>query len=205
MKCLEIKPTERILVIAPHPDDEILGCGGVILKHACQCDVLLLTDGCNGSMRWSEARTRKVRHKEFLNVISEVGIKDYLCLNIHDQMVGRQFDCYRKMDLSIYDKIFVPNRNELHPDHSNAYKQLKLDRLLSRKKCIYYQYEIWTPLDAPTHVIDISDVIEEKKRIIKMYKSQIVDLDYVRLALGLSEYRGAMNQMPFAECYKEGL
>ena len=37
-----IKDTDRILVIAPHPDDEVIGCGGIIAKYPTQADVLCI-------------------------------------------------------------------------------------------------------------------------------------------------------------------
>ena len=44
----ELQKNEKILVVAPHPDDESLGCGGLMSKYGKQCDVLLLTDGRRG-------------------------------------------------------------------------------------------------------------------------------------------------------------
>lgn len=42
---LRIKESDRILIVAPHPDDETLGCGGILAKYGEKCDVLLITDG----------------------------------------------------------------------------------------------------------------------------------------------------------------
>ena len=45
---LDIKKNDRILIVAPHPDDETIGCGGLMLKYGEQCEILLLTDGRKG-------------------------------------------------------------------------------------------------------------------------------------------------------------
>ena len=45
---MNIKSKDRILVVAPHPDDESIGMGGVLALYKRQCDVLLLTDGRHG-------------------------------------------------------------------------------------------------------------------------------------------------------------
>ena len=39
---MEIKPTDKILLIAPHPDDEVIACGGFIAKYHNQIDVLCI-------------------------------------------------------------------------------------------------------------------------------------------------------------------
>jgi len=48
MKHLDFTSSDRLLVVAPHPDDESIGCGGLLLKHADKCDVAVLTDGRHG-------------------------------------------------------------------------------------------------------------------------------------------------------------
>ena len=45
---LAIDRDDRILVVAPHPDDETLGCGGLLALYGTQCDVLVMTDGRYG-------------------------------------------------------------------------------------------------------------------------------------------------------------
>ena len=42
---LTLNPDERILVVSPHPDDESIGCGGLLAKFYGKCDVHLVTDG----------------------------------------------------------------------------------------------------------------------------------------------------------------
>ena len=45
IKKLEIRPTDKICILAPHADDESIGCGGLLALYGKQCDVVLLTDG----------------------------------------------------------------------------------------------------------------------------------------------------------------
>ena len=48
MEFLEIKPNDKCLIIAPHADDESIGCGGILLKYLQNCEVVVLTDGGKG-------------------------------------------------------------------------------------------------------------------------------------------------------------
>lgn len=205
MKELKVDKNERILVVAPHPDDEIIGCGGLISLFGNQCDVLLMTDGCKGHTVWSESRTRRVRRLEFDTVMKASGVHDYKCREIRDRELSRKMNCYSDIDLNSYDAVFVPNMNEEHPDHKAASRYLMLKAIQSFFRGTVYQYEVWTPLKKPSHLLDISNCIEDKRRLLAMYDSQIKELNYIDAALGLNQYRGALNGTKYAECYKRGL
>ena len=63
---LEVMPGERLLVVAPHPDDEAIGAGGLLALYGSQCDVLVLTDGAKGHKGLPEEVKREVRRLQFL-------------------------------------------------------------------------------------------------------------------------------------------
>ena len=47
---VNFKKTDKILIVSPHPDDETIGCGGLLAKYGPQCDILMLTDGRLGNI-----------------------------------------------------------------------------------------------------------------------------------------------------------
>ena len=66
---------ERVLVIAPHPDDEVFGCGGMLAHHAAQgatVRVLVLTDGAGGAPEGAVAT--EVSPHEVKFVIDDAGV-----------------------------------------------------------------------------------------------------------------------------------
>ena len=67
-----ISREDRILIIAPHPDDEIIGVGGMLLSYTSQCDIIVLTDGAIGQRDLPPAQERKKRRIEFLQEIVAV-------------------------------------------------------------------------------------------------------------------------------------
>ena len=73
---LELKPDDRVLLLAPHPDDETIGCGGFLLKYGSQCDVVLLTDGRHGDSTVKPAEMIEIRKKEFEEVMSRYAVKN---------------------------------------------------------------------------------------------------------------------------------
>jgi LmbE family N-acetylglucosaminyl deacetylase len=76
----------RILVVAAHPDDEVLGMGGTIAVHTGAGDdvrVLVVTDG-SSSQYPGDAQTRARKEQEALEAAKELGVEDYVHLDLPD-------------------------------------------------------------------------------------------------------------------------
>ncbi|MBO4323765.1 MAG: PIG-L family deacetylase [Clostridia bacterium] len=78
---LKIKPSDKILIVAPHPDDETLGCGGLLAKYGPQCDVLLVSNGELGFFETSTVTdpslVAKIREKEFEDAMNFFKVHKY--------------------------------------------------------------------------------------------------------------------------------
>jgi LmbE family N-acetylglucosaminyl deacetylase len=71
MEQLQISPSNTILVIAPHSDDESLGCGGLLLKYPKQCDVVVVTDGRYGGLpNQTHDEIIKIRQEELIQAMN---------------------------------------------------------------------------------------------------------------------------------------
>ena len=200
---LSIKKHDKLLIVAPHPDDETIGCGGILAAYGPQCSVLLLTDGCLGKSaeEQSEEETAAVRKQEFETVMAFFGVNQYWMLDIKD---GRLGSCGKEIphaDLSAYDFIFVPNRNERHPDHKAAFdvfrKMCRRQHIESR----LIEYEVWSPIISANFFFDMSDLIDKKIGALQHYASQIRAIDYEALVKGLNSYRGAPQHVRYCEAY----
>ena len=199
---LKIKPEAHILVLAPHADDETIGCGGFLLKYGAQCDVVLLTDGRYGNSAVDPEQMIEMRKKEFETVMACYAVRNVRMLNVED---GRLIDCFRDfatLDFKGYDYILMPHPMDFHKDHvavSCLFKRLCKTRPF--KGHIVY-YEIWNTLAKPTHYVDISDVVTEKRRLINLYRSQIKNIDYASRILGLNHYRGLRHHVEYEEDFE---
>ena len=70
----------RVLVISPHPDDESIGCGGTLRKHALDGDsvhVIFLTSGERGGHGRSLEETARIREQEAKTAASVLGVKHF--------------------------------------------------------------------------------------------------------------------------------
>lgn len=198
MRELDIKNTDKILIVAPHPDDECIGTGGLLLKYATQCDVIVLTDGRQGQGNHPPAEEKKIRKQEFLHEMKFLNVHDFKMLEIEDGTLLSHIDCLRDFPMHDYNIIFVTGIQDGHPDHKAAFMSVReavqkmSDRILPRCIC----YEVHTPMQNPTHFLDISDCLNEKIELIRMHESQLKDLPYDSLAEHCASYRATLFRMP---------
>lgn len=201
-KPLQIQLTDKILILAPHADDESIGCGGLLLKYPEQCKVVCLTDGRLSDPNVPMNELMRIRKEEFISAMNFTLIEDYQFLNIQDGNLLNEFDRFKEIDFESYDYIFIPNILDQHPDHKavgiHLAKLLKSKNLKKMKICIY---EVWNALALPNSFIDISDISEKKKDMVSLYQSQTKHIDYQNRILSLNNYRGMSVGVDYAEVY----
>lgn len=196
------KSSDRILVVAPHPDDESIGCGGLLLNYGKQCDVLLLTDGQKSRPKkeWTQEYVVALRKKEFEAAMDSVSVNKKIYVHWND---GRTKIEKPKLEIplkGVYDYVFVPNPYEKHPDHQYANQAVKDAVKRQRAKCKIMEYEVWATIPTPTHYMSID--MERKSRLIENHQSQLMHINYVERIRGLNFYRGMLFQTQYAECYQ---
>lgn len=207
MKKLTVKSNDRILIISPHPDDESIACGGVLRAYGSQCDVCLCTDGSKCATKLPTHVIKSIRGQEFRTAMDLCNVRKRIVLNIVDGTVSKARKMFQNIDISQYDIIFIPQKYDQHKDHQKIYRHFisslyKYHKKL-KKGAVILQYEVWAPLRYPTHFLDISADMERKKQLIEIYESQLKNVPYIQLALGLNAYRGACLNLSYAECYEE--
>ena len=186
---LLIRKEDRLLIIAPHPDDESIGTGGLLALYANQSDVWLLTDGCIGGEEEADSISQR-RKSEFINAVEYLHVSDYRMFGLRDGSLSGRISLLEKEPLLEYTKIFVPSEKDRHPDHMSAYQMVIQALEFQRIKDIeVYQYEIAAPLSYYSHVLDITGVMQQKQEAISKHGSQTKQMDYVTLATSLNAYR----------------
>jgi len=202
----------KVLVIAPHPDDESIGCGGTLLKHAKAGDrvtAVYLTSGELGLKKLPQEKAWSIREKEARAAAKILRLADLLFLRGPDWYVADTIERLTSDLRTIFKRqkpqmIYLPHLGEWHPDHKAA---LPLVRAALNGAVIappaLRAYEIWTPLSEFDHVEDISAVMPLKLKAVRAHRSQCKDLRYDRAVRGLNEYRGAMTtKFRYAEVFQ---
>jgi LmbE family N-acetylglucosaminyl deacetylase len=194
---------ENVLVVAPHPDDEAIGCGGMICLHRQRGDsvrVVFLTSGERGIKGVSQRIARSIREKEAQAAARVLGVDDICFLRLPDlglsKVVERAAGDLRKvLERDVPDLMYLPHPADDHPDHEaslpivrKALTGLGRQRRLPELRV----YEIWSPMAHYGWVEDISDVMPRKMRAVKCYTTQLREFRYDRAIRGLNEYRGVI-------------
>jgi LmbE family N-acetylglucosaminyl deacetylase/glycosyltransferase involved in cell wall biosynthesis len=192
---------ERLLVLAPHPDDEVIGCGGLIAQHLAEgraVRIVIATDGAaagNAAEREEESRRGIARLGAARFNEAEVEF-----LRFPDRMLDehREEAAARiREELASFwpDLVLVPAPGEIHPDHI-ALSRLFCDTI-QRDDTLFADlavtrvafYEVSAPLPRPNTLVDITDVAEAKYAAIGEHASQLGLRDYASYARGLNTFR----------------
>ena len=202
----------NILVIAPHPDDEVIGCGGAIRLRVEQGDrvsAVFLTSGELGLKHMPRQKAWKIRESEAKKAAKILGLAKLYFLRQPDWMLGDHSKSTAKalrrpLEETRPDIIYLPHQNDDHPDHQAALPILRAALRHSRAlKPHILAYEIWTPLTTHDVTVDISNVMASKLRALKAHRSQLGEFDYVRAVTGLNQFRGALaGKCRFAEVFQ---
>jgi len=196
-----------VLIVAPHPDDESIGCGGAICLHRGHGDqvrVAFLTSGELGVKGACGDLARLVRESEAREAAALLDINQVDFLRFPDRQLGVcsapvASELSRIIETCCPKTVYLPHPGDFHPDHAavlRIIRQALRSRPHGRSHPELRAYEVWSPISRPSLVMDISDVIVQKIRAIRCHRSQLTQVRYDRAARGLNQYRGAMLGAP---------
>src|SRR5690606_15362057 len=120
---------KKVIVVSAHPDDEILGCGGTLLKHIDNGDQVdwLITTSIFTSQGFSENRVN-LRKKEIQEVKNKLGIHkthilDYPTMNLSDESLIKMIPTISNVFNEVKPEIiYVLNRSDAHSDHNITFR-----------------------------------------------------------------------------------
>jgi LmbE family N-acetylglucosaminyl deacetylase len=183
------------LVIAPHPDDESLGCGGSIARHVKagnRVKVIFLTNGDKGDFegKYGDGYV-ELRKKSARAAMDTFGVKDFEFWGYSDRKLYLAVQEIRKKLLHAIDSfspsiLYAPSPLEAHPDHKTAFEVVWSLREKLRIPIAFY--EVLMAL-YPNVLVDITEEIEEKKRAIESYITEVYYNDYITKVEGLNRFR----------------
>jgi N-acetylglucosamine malate deacetylase 1 len=201
-----------VLLVAPHPDDEVLGAGGTLRKHVEAGDevhVLFVTDGRRGGRGAGCSRDELValRRREAAASCAVLGCTSAEFLGAPDGAFRADAGLVAAVRAVIARRaprlVYAPGVEERHRDHLLVAALVAGAWLAGGGDWTVCAYEVWTPLD-PSCVVNITAQMEHKCAALRCHASQLEQIDYVAAMEGLARYRAALIPVPgarFAEAF----
>jgi len=190
-------PRGSVLVLAPHADDESLGCGGTIALHHRQGDrvkVVFATDGAAGDPlgHYRGRNYQELRRNEARRAASILGIDEIEFWDYPDGKLAEVSDLMTRVTALLAadrpDVLYRPSTLEVHPDHRALGVGVEAALQEYRPVCGDFCYEIWATVQ-PTHAIDITPIWDVKRQAVEQYESQLRYNDLLHMMAGLNAYR----------------
>jgi len=202
----------RVLVLAAHPDDEILGMGGTIARHTDDADdvrIVVVTDG-SSTQYPGDAEIRDRKQHEALRAAEELGVSDYVHLDLPDMRLDTlpHVDVNRVVEEHVSefepDVVYTPHP-DVNRDHRVLFDSVAVATRPTpgrgvRRVLTYAPTSSteWTPAPlnwfVPNWFVDISRTIERKVAAFAQYETELRAYPHPRSERAIraaAEYYGA--------------
>ena len=221
---------KKVLVVAAHPDDEMLGCGGTIIEHLKRGDRVGIMIAAEGITSRDEKRNYEKRKKEVLE-LSKISKKiaknlklsfiDFLSFPDNRLDSLDLLDIVKKIEIRLLNfkprLVYTHHSNDLNVDHNivnravltacRPYPKQTVKKILT--------FEIpsstnWNDLSRaspflPNYYQEITNSLEKKLKLLKMYKGEIREWPHarsIRAIESLAVYRGSSVGLKAAEAFQ---
>jgi len=194
---------EKVLVICAHPDDEVLGCGGTLLKHKSKKDqiyILYVFEGSSGRNKSKKSLTDlnlKKRIKSALSVSKYLRAKSTIFLN--NENLNSNFDIKIKITNEITQHIakikptiiYTHSSKDLNIDHRNCLESVLIATRITKwgklKKILSFEIPSSTEWSfnlfgtfSGNYFVNIERFIKQKMKLLDMYKYEFKKFPYPR-------------------------
>lgn len=215
----------KILVIAPHADDEVLGCGGLLLRRFAEGHQMgwLLVTSMKPGASWSPAQVAE-REAALQKVCGELGISSshFYRLNRDPAQLERTPRGDLVMEISTVleryqpDEVYLPHPGDAHSDHRVVFEASTAAAKWFRKPFIrrLLCYETLSETEAslsvepgfhPDVFVDISGQLEKKISLMRNYSGEMGPFPFPRSAKAIQSlafFRGAQAGFGAAEGFQ---
>ncbi|KGP92735.1 hypothetical protein N780_13510 [Pontibacillus chungwhensis BH030062] len=204
LECAPLKE-ERVLLLAPHVDDETIGAGGTIHQHirsGAETTVIFLTNGAGSVSDLDQSELIERRRKEAYNVQELLGIQDIRFFDEPDGALASTSSLQARLKQVIEevqpDVVYAPVFVDCHSDHIETGHLLRdtLEQVPQSPKVRLYEINTALPKEEINCVVDITKSFDVKTGAVDIFKSQTIDFDGF---LALARYKSRLVEQPNVE------
>lgn len=184
----------NILCIGAHPDDIELGCGGTLIKAARAGHRIFMYVATRGEASGSPVQ----RTQESMTSADYIRAERLWVDNFQDSKITVSSELINRIEYLIHqtdpDVIFTHTAEDYHHDH-RAISEATLEASRNTQNVLAYEIPITKKFE-PQVFYDISDVLEEKVELIRVFESQRMKLfTKANAVTGLANYRAFQNRL----------
>ena len=195
---------KKILAICAHPDDEVLGCGGTLLKHKKskdQINIIFVFEGSSARFNNKGSlvvkKDIKKREKSAIQVAKRLKAKSIRFLNYQNLITDSDLKLKMTKDLSDLIKKINPNiiythsSKDLNVDHRSCLESVLIatrpNNHLSLEKLLCFEIPSSTEWShnifgnfSPTYFVNVDKFIKDKLNLLKYYNYELKKFPYPR-------------------------
>lgn len=184
-------PPGPVVCIAPHPDDETIGCGGALARHAERGDAVTVLVATSGERSQADSTDLAARREaEVVEACVSLGLPDPpVLLRLPDGDLSNHVDglAARIAEAAASAAtVYVPSLLDPHGDHLAANRAVARAGLDAQ----VFGYEVWSPAPVDA-LLEVTRVFPRKERALAGYATARRRVDYLRTARGLAAYRSS--------------
>ena len=215
----------KVLVIAPHPDDELLGCGGTLLRRKNEGAILgwVIMTKISEDTGWSKNNVQE-RENEIEQVRKGFGIQPEHLFQLGfpttrldtfpmGELIAKVSEIFQVFQP---EEVFIPHKGDVHSDHRITFEAIaactKWFRYPSVKRVLSYETLSETEFSLnPNHTfcpnvfVDISPYLEQKMELLRIYASELGEFPFPRSETAISalaQFRGSNSGFEYAEGFE---
>ncbi len=204
---------QSMLVVAPHQDDETIGCGGALalqVRSGKAAAIVMVQDGAEGHEELGMARQAltELRNEESRRAAAVLGLEPPCFLN-HAYLLDSKMQAAGELRGILterkVDAVFTPFLLDGHPDHRATNQILAAALQDISWEVRVFGYEVWG-LCIPNVLVIIDEVMEDKLKMLSCFTFANQAIDYVHTTKGLNMYRSRLlgaGECRYAECFFE--
>ncbi|MBR2068771.1 MAG: hypothetical protein IJ877_03310 [Candidatus Gastranaerophilales bacterium] len=193
----------KCLVLSQYPGAEIKGLGGLIAQFPKNFEVLCLTNGSNALPEFDPVESASIKKQQFQEVMRTMRTKGYKIFDIDTNTLKNHYSTFKKIDISEVDYIFIPSVYDNNKDTLALLEHFK--KILQEKehkedlKIIMFESDF--SLCTYDCYVDISHIIETKKRMLNIYYPPDKFSGLIDKTIGLNAFRSIQTKCDFAEAF----
>lgn len=213
---------KKIVVVAPHSDDETLGAGGYLLKHKDAGDLIYCINVTNAKKEYGYSEDEVAYWNKTLNIVkSKIGFEKTYDLGLEPAGLNKLngtnlIKCIQEIIEYIKPNvILVPYYGDVHSDHRIVFDAVmavckpfrcpSVEQILCMEIISETDHAVSDNGFCPNYFVDISKYIEIKLDILRAYSSELKESPFPRnidAVKALAKYRGASCYLHYAEAFR---